>query len=197
MDHFELLLSPSRVTQEILRYQYEGEGTQEAPYLVEFLPADRRNPVNFSGLRKWTITLLQATATLAVTFVSTAYSAAVFEIMIDFDVSSEVAILGISLFVLGFAVGPLLWAPLSEFYGRQILFIITFTALTAFNAGSAGAQNIETLIILRFFAGAFGSSPLTNAGGVIADLFSPAERGVAAAIFATAPFLGPTIGTKF
>lgn len=67
-------------------------------------------------------------------------------------------------------------------------------ALTAFSAGAAGAQNIETLIILRFFAGAFGSSPLTNSGGVIADMFSASERGLAGAVFAVAPFLGPCIG---
>lgn len=67
-------------------------------------------------------------------------------------------------------------------------------ALTAFNAGAAGAKNIETLIILRFFAGAFGSSPLTNCGGVIADMFSAEERGLAAGVFSIAPFLGPAIG---
>jgi multidrug resistance protein len=99
-----------------------------------------------------------------------------------------------SLFVLGFAVGPLLWAPLSELFGRQVLFFGTYAALTAFNAGAAGAQNIETLLILRFFAGAFGSSPLTNAGGVIADMFPARERGLAMTLFASAPFLGPALG---
>jgi MFS family permease len=48
---------------------------------------------------------------------------------------------------------------------------LTYFGLAAFSAGAAGAQNIQTLIILRFFAGAFGASPLTNAGGVIADMF--------------------------
>lgn len=66
--------------------------------------------------------------------------------------------------------------------------------LTAFNAGAAGSQNSWTLIILRFFAGAFGSSPLTNAGGVIADMFPANQRGVAMSLFAAAPFLGPTLG---
>lgn len=75
-------------------------------------------------------------------------------------------------------------------FGRQIIFFVTYLALTAFNCGSAGAQNIQTLIILRFFAGSFGSSPLTNAGGVIADMFSAKERGVATSLFAAAPFLG-------
>ena len=49
-------------------------------------------------------------------------------------------------------------------------------------------------MILRFFAGAFGSSPLTNAGGVIADMFSAKQRGIAMSIFAAAPFLGPVLG---
>ena len=93
-----------------------------------------------------------------------------------------------------FAIGPLLWAPMSELYGRQILFFGTYGVLTAFNAGAAGAQNIQTLVILRFFAGAFGSSPLTNAGGVIADMFSPSQRGLAMSVFAAAPFMGPTLG---
>jgi MFS family permease len=88
----------------------------------------------------------------------------------------------------------LLWAPLSELFGRQILFFTTYAVLTAFNAGTAGAQNSWTLIILRFFAGAFGSSPLTNAGGVIADMFQAKQRGVAMSVFAAAPFLGPVLG---
>jgi MFS family permease len=61
-----------------------------------------------------------------------------------------------------FSTGPLIWAPFSEVLGRRILFIITYLALTAFNAGTAGSQNIQTVVILRFFSGSFGSSPLTN-----------------------------------
>jgi MFS family permease len=67
-------------------------------------------------------------------------------------------------FVLGFVVGPLLWAPLSEVFGRRYLFIFTYILFTIFNGGVIASQNIWTLIILRFFAGTAGSSPLTNAG---------------------------------
>jgi len=114
--------------------------------------------------------------------------------MMHFAVSQEVVTLGVSLFVLGFALGPLLWAPFSEIYGRQIVFIGTYIAFTAFNAAAAGAPTIYGLLILRFFAAAFGSSPLTNAGGVIADLFSANERGLAMSIFSAAPFMGPVLG---
>lgn len=104
--------------------------------------------------------------------------------------------LGISLVVLGFAVDPLHWAILSEIYGRQILFMTTYAGLTTFNAGAAGHQNTQTLLVLRFFGGAIGSSPLTNSGGVIADMFPAFERGLAMCVlvFASAPFLGPTLG---
>jgi MFS family permease len=79
---------------------------------------------------------------------------------------------------------------MSELFGRQMLFFGTYAMLTFFNAGAAGAQNMQTLIILRFFAGAFGSSPLVNSGGVIADMFSASQRGLAITLFAVAPFLG-------
>jgi multidrug resistance protein len=115
-------------------------------------------------------------------------------IITQFDMSQEVVTLGLSVFVLGFALGPLIFAPLSELYGRQVLYFATFGAFTCFNVGCVTAQNIWSLIILRFFAGSFGSSPLTNAGGVIADLFSAKERGLAMTIFAVAPFMGPVLG---
>lgn len=116
------------------------------------------------------------------------------QLIFAFDIGTEVATLGVSLFVLGFALGPLIWAPLSEIYGRQVIFAISYSGFAIFNAAGIGSKNIQTLLILRFLAGSFGSSPLTNAGGQIADLFNARERGAAMAIFALAPFLGPTIG---
>ena len=192
--HWKLITSQAHVTERTLTHQYAGSGTVEDPYVVEWIPNDPRNPMLFSTSRKWLITLSVSITTLAIAFASTAYSGSIPQVIERFHVSDEVATLGVSLFVLGFAIGPLLWAPLSEIYGRQILFMMTYAALTAFNAGAVGAQNIQTLLILRFFAGAIGSSPLTNSGGVIADMFPASQRGLAMCVFASAPFLGPTLG---
>lgn len=194
VSHWKLVVDQTHVTQEVLNHKYKGSGTEDDPFIVEYIPHDRRNPMLIPSWKKWMITLLVAFATLAVSFASSAYSGGAAQIIEEFDVSQEVVTLGISLFVLGFAIGPLLWAPLSEMYGRQVLFVGTYAMLTAFNAGVAGARNIESLLILRFFAGAFGSSPLTNAGGVIADMFVADQRGLAMSVFAVAPFLGPTMG---
>ncbi|KAI1402403.1 MFS general substrate transporter [Hypoxylon fuscum] len=194
LSHWRLVIDQAGITPEVVNHEYHGSGTEADPYLVKWIPDDPRNPMNFSPLRRWFITIIVAVSTLGVTLVSSAYSGGIAEIMAAFQISQEVAILGVSLFVVGFAIGPLLWAPLSELFGRQVLFLGTYGALVVFNAGCVGAQNPWTLIILRFFAGAFGSSPLTNAGGVIADMFPASERGQAMAIFAAAPFLGPVLG---
>lgn len=63
-----------------------------------------------------------------------------------------------------------------------------------FNIGAANAHSIEALLVMRFFAGAFGSSPFTNSGGAIADVFAAKERGLAMAFFALCPSLGPALG---
>ena len=192
--YWRLVFDQAGITPEVENFKYPGSGTQDDPYLIQWIPNDPRNPMTWGIVQKWFVTLVVAWSTLAVALVSSAYTGGIKDIIMEFQISQEVATLGVSLFVAGFAVGPLLWAPLSELFGRQVLFIGTYGALTAFNAGCAGAQNAWTLIILRFFAGAFGSSPLTNAGGVIADMFPASQRGLAMAIFAAAPFLGPVLG---
>jgi MFS family permease len=194
VSHFRILRSHSLVTPEVLHYHYKGSGTEDDPYVVEFILHDPRNPMLFSTWKKWSITLMIAFATLAVAFVSSAYSAAIPQVIAEFHCSTEFATLGTSFFVLGYATGPLLWAPMSELYGRQVLFLGTYAGLTAFNAGVAVSQNMWTLITFRLLAGVFGSSALTNAGGVIADMFAANQRGLGMSIFAAAPFLGPAIG---
>ncbi|KAH0267824.1 MFS general substrate transporter, partial [Aureobasidium melanogenum] len=192
--HWRLVFDQGLVTDEVMNWNYPGSGTEEDPYVVNWIQNDPRNPQLFSNWKKWGLTMLVAIATLAVAFVSSAYSGGIREILVEFHSSQEVGILGVSLFVLGFAIGPLLWAPLSEMFGRQILFILTYAGLTAFNAGAAGVNSMAGLIVCRFFAGAIGSSPLTNAGGVIADMFSANQRGLAMTLFAAAPFMGPVLG---
>ncbi|KAB8264417.1 major facilitator superfamily domain-containing protein [Aspergillus pseudonomiae] len=192
--YFRMLIDQGAITQNVLHFDYPGSGTEEDPYVVSWISNDSRNPQLFSFARKLTITLVVAFSTMVVALTSSTYSGSVGSIVTSFDVSTEVATLGLSLFVLGFAVGPLLWAPISEVFGRQRPFFVSFLVMAAFSAGCAGAQNIWSLLILRFFAGAFGSAPLTNAGGTISDMFTARQRGLALSLYAAAPFLGPALG---
>ncbi|KAJ5581103.1 MFS general substrate transporter [Penicillium hetheringtonii] len=191
---WRLIFDQGCITEEIANHEYPGKGTDEYPYEVSWLDNDIRDPMNFSPVFRWAITLLVGIDTFAIALVSSAYSGSINEILREFRISEEVGILGISLFVVGFAVGPLVWAPMSEIYGRRYILIASAVTLTAFAAGTAGSQNIWTLVILRFFAGALGSAPFAVAGGVIADSFSIVTRGLASGLFCAAPFLGPTVG---
>ncbi|KAJ9298113.1 hypothetical protein DTO271G3_3718 [Paecilomyces variotii] len=192
--YWRLLTDQSPITSEILDFKYAGSGTEQDPFVVEWIPNDPRNPRLFSAKTKWLYTMMMTLATFGVSLTSSGYTGGVDSIMAEFHVSDEITTIGVSLFVLGFALGPLIWAPLSELIGRQVVFFGTYCALVAFCSGSAGSQNIWTLLILRLFAGSFGSSPMTNAGGVIADIFDADNRGLATTLFAGAPFLGPTLG---
>lgn len=178
----------------IIDHEYNGSGTADDPYLVVWLPDDEENPMNFREISKWSLNLLVALSAFIIALASSAYSGGLVEIILDFAITEEVAISGVSLYVIGFAIGPLLWAPVSENYGRRPVFILSGASLTAILAGTAGAQNIETLLILRFLAGTLGSAPLIIAGGIIADLFPPLQRGLALGLYVIAPFLGPSVG---
>ncbi|TFK55294.1 MFS general substrate transporter [Heliocybe sulcata] len=173
---------------------YEGEGTRTDPYIVDWDRNDPENPYNWSKPRKWLITSQLAVSTWTVSFGSSAYSGGLKFTENMFHVSEEVAVLGISLYVLGFGLGPLVFAPMGEMYGRRRIFIITMSVYTLLHLGGALGHNIATLLATRFLAGVFGSSPLTNAGGAISDIWNPRERGVATSLYATAPWLGPVIG---
>lgn len=88
--------------------------------IVDFDGAeDPYRPMNWSFRKKVATTILYGFTTGWITFASAIYAAVVAEICREFHVDYEVATLGTSLFVVGFALGPLIFAPLSELYGRK------------------------------------------------------------------------------
>lgn len=194
MPFWRTIFDQGHVSEDVVSYKYDGSGTEEDPWQVTWMDNDTRDPLQYRFATKWLITLLVGVDTLAIALTSSAYSGGIVEVVKDFKVSEEIALLGISLFVLGFALGPLVWAPLSEVYGRRYIMIASAGTLTAFTAATTGSQNIQTLIILRFFGGAAGSAPFAVAGGVIADCFPTVSRGLASGLFCAAPFLGPALG---
>ncbi|OAA36873.1 Major facilitator superfamily domain, general substrate transporter [Metarhizium rileyi] len=184
----------TRLDDDVCNQKYSGKGTADDPYVIDYLPDDRQDPLNMSMQRKWVITFLQAMSALVVTFASSVYASGIEDVKRHFDVSEEVSILGLSLFVLGFALGPLIWGPMSELYGRRPVYVISFMAFTAFSVAAPVSPNIQSLLVFRFLSCAFGSSSMTNGGGVITDMLTKEQRGAAMGAFVTAPFLGPALG---
>lgn len=161
---------------------------------VDFSPDDVENPHNWSTARRWYVTFASVLLVVNATFASSSPSGCFPSIAEDFGVSEEVAGLTITLFLLGYCAGPLVFAPLSEFYGRRWVFYSTFIAYIAFNFLCAFAPNFGSLLVGRFLTGTFVSAPLSNAPGVLADLWGPVERGNAMAAFSCMVWVGPALG---
>ncbi|KAJ4986328.1 major facilitator superfamily transporter [Stagonosporopsis vannaccii] len=162
--------------------------------LLEFGPDDIENPKNWSTARRWYITVVSVFMVVNATFASSSPSGILQDISTDLHVSTEAAGLVVTLFLLGYCAGPLFWAPLSEFFGRRWIFYITFTLYLAFNFLCAFAPNFGALLVGRFLTGTFASAPLSNAPGVLADIWGPIERGNAMAVFSMMTFVGPALG---
>jgi hypothetical protein len=91
----------------------KGEDEEKDPNVVDWDgPDDPQNPMNWPPYRKWSIAVVMGLMTLVVTFASSVFSSATMVTAKQFGVSSEVMILGVALFVLGFAFGPIVWGEL-------------------------------------------------------------------------------------
>lgn len=162
---------------------------------VTWQEGDPEYPPNWSKAFRWFYTIVVAFLVVSAAFGSSVITGDMMGAVDSFNVSMEVSTLQVSLMVCGFAVGPLLWSPLSEMYGRKPVYIVALGIYVVFNIPCALAQNIGTLLVCRFLCGFFASVALTLAGGTIGDLFdNAAERGGAIAYFAAAPYAGPVLG---
>lgn len=126
-------------------------------------------------------------------FGSSIFSAATEAVAAYFDVSTEVGLLGLSLYVLGFATGPTIWAPFSELSGRRPPIIIAMFGFSIFNIAVAVGKDLQTVLICRFWAGFFGACPLAVVAAVFSDMFDNRTRGLAITVFSMTVFTGPLL----
>lgn len=117
------------------------------------------------------------------------------QVLEDFEVgSTTLAEFVVSIYILGFAVGPLIISPMSEIFGRLPVYIVCNVLFEIFTIACAVSSSLTQLIIFRFFAGCFGVCPVTLGGASISDLMPQDKRGVAMSLFGMGPLLGPVIG---
>lgn len=156
---------------------------------------DPRRPINWSNKKKWINCSIISILTLLTPLASSMVAPAVPLIMQDFGTrDTTLASFIVSIYVLGYAVGPLFIAPLSEVYGRMPLYHICNIMFVVWNIACAVAPNIGSLLVFRLIAGVAGSCPITIFAGSIADVFIQEKRGGAMAICALGPLIGPVVG---
>lgn len=155
---------------------------------------DPENPQNWPLRTK----ILRSTAPLAVIF-SIAFASSIFGSSANvtaaqYGVSAEVMSLGVALFVGGFAVGPLVFAPMAELVGSAPVLVVALTGCGLFQIPLGLAQNVTTILVSRFLAGTFGAGGLAVGSGILADVYGPISRGIAVGASASIMNFGSVIG---
>lgn len=122
---------------------------------AHFAPGDKASPRNWPTWRKWTIVMAIIPIDLSVSWGASGFSPAQSKFQAAFHVSPEVGTLGLSLYVLGLALGPMSLAPLSEYFGRSPIYIGSYGIYLLLVLGTALVENLGGFLVLRFFSGLF------------------------------------------
>ncbi|KAF4460933.1 Polyamine transporter 3 [Fusarium albosuccineum] len=163
--------------------------------LVNWELDDPENPYNWPKSKKNLVLFYTAVLVINSTMGSALPSLAIPDIVKYFGITSEAQrVLPISVYLIGYVFGPIIWGPLSEHYGRRDLSFVTFGLFTIFTMACALAPTWPALLIFRFFCGAFASSPIAIVAGILADVYNePRTRGRAFAIFMVCTTGGPIL----
>jgi hypothetical protein len=155
--------------------------------------SDPWNPRNKTTLRKWVIVLIGSACSLCVTCASALYTSTYDQMMVDYHISRLVATVGLTTYVCGLGLGPMVLAPLSEFYGRRMIYICAFGMFFIWMIPCAVAPNIGSMLVFRFIDGLAGSAFLSVAGGTVGDMFPKDKLSAPMMIYTASPFVGPEV----
>lgn len=157
-------------------------------------PNDPLKPHNWPFATRLWATIVVSTIAFAGTAASSIDAGVLPQYAAYWGVSDVAGSLATATYLIGFGVGSQFAGPFSETFGRNAIYIVTVLIYMAFLAGCGAAPTYGAHITLRFFAGLFGSTPLTVAGGTIADLWNALEKTYAFPLYAFIGFAGPLLG---
>ncbi|KAK3114783.1 hypothetical protein LTR53_006560 [Teratosphaeriaceae sp. CCFEE 6253] len=171
--------------------------TSDGIILVEwYTDADPANPQNWSHLKKAMALTQLCLYSFAAYGASSMYVSSEEGVMREFHVGATPAALGLAIYVLGYGLGPLLFAPLSEIaaIGRNWVYAPTFFLFVILSIPQAVVGNYAGLLVLRFLTGFFSSPTLANGGASIGDMYNFIELPIYLSGWTVASFWGPALG---
>lgn len=173
------------------------EKDDEEPIIVTWYSlTDGANPRNWSNSKKgWVMTVISL-YTFVVYCTASIITPTVDVVMSTYNVSREVASLGLSIYVLGYAVGPMLFSPISEipFVGRNPPYLYSFILFLVISIVLAVVDNFPAIIVLRFLQGYFGSPALASGGASIEDIYDMYSAPFGYVWWIMAMYCGPALG---
>lgn len=127
-------------------------GSRHPSFEVDFGDNDPDDPRSWPLWYRGIIIGCVSYATWTVVLYSTSYTSSMPGMMKEFNVSSEpVATLGVTTYLLGLAVGSLILAPLSEMYGRRIVYVGSLAVYCLLVLPCALATSLPEVLVVRFF----------------------------------------------
>lgn len=156
-------------------------------------PDDPTMPINWPSYKKRLVAVASGSFVFVIAFSSSAFAPARSVTAVEFNTSELVTSLGVSLFIVGFAIGPLVFAPLSEVVGHAIPLAISLVGCGIFQIPFALAQNTTTLLVSRLLQGCTGAAILAVGTGMFAEVYEPVMRGVVVSCMASCMNLGSAV----
>lgn len=175
----------------------EPETLEDGTILVDWYDTDDAdNPQNWSFGKKNLVLAQILMYTMGVYMGSAIYSPSIPGVMERFGVEIGAASLGLSMYVLAYGIGPLLFSPLSEIpiIGRNPQYIISYAIFVILLVPTALVDNFAGLIVLRFLQGFFGSPCLATGGATLQDVYSLIKLPYVLSLWAFAATCGPALG---
>ncbi|KAI0148034.1 MFS general substrate transporter [Hypoxylon sp. NC0597] len=165
------------------------------PYLVTWDgPDDPANPFNWPLWLKWAVTLLTSLGGMVTLMSSTMMAPALPDISRDLHTDDATTQMTLSIFVLSYAFGPMVLAPMTEVFGRKPVWILSCCFYILWNTVCGFSHTNSVMIASRFFAGLGGSVQYAVENPVLADCWRPEQRGLSFAIATFLPLFGPALG---
>ncbi|EXJ66397.1 uncharacterized protein A1O5_10549 [Cladophialophora psammophila CBS 110553] len=157
---------------------------------------DPENPQNWTKAKKLFVLVQICLYTFAMYGGSSIYVVSEGGVMQRFGVSEAAAAMGLSIYVIGYGVGPLLFAPLCEIpaIGRNGVYTPAFILFVIICVPTAVVDNYAGLLVLRFLQGFLCSPCLANGAASVGDMFSLLMLPVYLSSWTAACFWGPALG---
>ncbi|KJZ73471.1 hypothetical protein HIM_07027 [Hirsutella minnesotensis 3608] len=188
MSHQQIGPSESRVAEDIA-----PTNTDVIKTVTEL---NEDHPLNWRASKRWLHVTLAAVLGLIANMAATMCAPGIGGLVAEFGIESSkiLGTLAVTIYVLGIALGPLVMSPLSETWGRLLIYHASNIIFVAFLIGSALSRNIAQYMVFRFLSGCAGGAPMALGGGTIADVTHLKERASAMALFSLGPLTGPVLG---
>ncbi|GAA5851013.1 hypothetical protein JCM9279_005258 [Rhodotorula babjevae] len=166
------------------------------PFLVDWEENDPDRPLNWSSRKRLFVASLISLLTFSVYVGSAIYTSSIPGIMDEFGIGQVGATAGLSCFVFGYGIAPMVLSPMQEIpkWGRLPVYIIGLALFVIFQVPEVLAKNVATILVFRFLSGVVGSPALATGGASMSDIYAPKQLAIAIGAWSMGAVCGPIAG---